>query len=97
LKKSKIIEELIKIKIPEESAIQMIDILGTKSLDELEKKLTTEQQSSLKDLKDLFSYAKSYGFQDWIKFDASIVRGLEDYLIILELFLKHFVLIIKVI
>lgn len=79
LEKDKVIEELGKLKITEENAKKMIDILSVKSLEELEKKLTTEQQESLKDLKDLFKYAKSYGFSDWIKFDASIVRGLSYY------------------
>jgi len=34
---------------------------------------------ALSELKKLFSLAESYGYADWICFDASVVRGLAYY------------------
>lgn len=34
---------------------------------------------AVSELKKLFSLAESYGYADWICFDASVVRGLAYY------------------
>ena len=35
--------------------------------------------SSIRELKELFKLAEEYGFGDWLQFDASVVRGLAYY------------------
>ena len=35
--------------------------------------------SSIRELKELFKLAEEYGFDDWLQFDASVVRGLAYY------------------
>jgi len=60
----------------------MISVLSTKSLEELEEKLSvnsSNQLESLTELKTFFDLIKSYGIEKWVKFDASIVRGLSYY------------------
>ena len=53
-------------------------ILGIKELDKLEEHLG-EHSSAILELKELFSMLKSYNIQEWVEFDASIVRGLAYY------------------
>ena len=33
----------------------------------------------MEELKQLFALAEGYGIQDWLRFDASVVRGLAYY------------------
>jgi histidyl-tRNA synthetase len=79
LEKAKVVEELAKLEISEDVAISMIDVLATKNINDLKSKLKEEQQSCLGEIELLFSLAKSYGIDDWLQFDASIVRGLSYY------------------
>jgi len=51
--------------------------LSIKSLDEL--KTILPDSSVVKDFEQLWALAKAYGYDDWIQFDASIVRGLSYY------------------
>lgn len=37
------------------------------------------QPQALSQLRQLFDYAKSYGYEDWLLLDASVVRGLAYY------------------
>ena len=53
-------------------------ILGIKELDKLEEHLG-DQSSAILELKELFSMLESYNIQEWVEFDASIVRGLAYY------------------
>ena len=53
-------------------------ILGIRELDKLEGQLG-EQSSAVLELKELFSMLESYNIQEWVEFDASIVRGLAYY------------------
>jgi histidyl-tRNA synthetase len=39
----------------------------------------TVDDSSIRELKELFKLAEEYGFGDWLQFDASVVRGLAYY------------------
>lgn len=63
----------------EASVIEKIkETLTIKDLDELKKKLP-ENSVVVQDLTLLWDLAKAYDFDDWIIFDASIVRGLAYY------------------
>ena len=41
--------------------------------------LLGDDSKALDHLTSLFTYAESYGFADWLVFDASVVRGLSYY------------------
>lgn len=41
--------------------------------------LIGEKSGAVAELKQLFALAESYGIQDWLRFDASVVRGLAYY------------------
>ena len=49
-----------------------------KTVEDLETLLGADADA-VKDLRTLFSYAESYGYADWLVFDASVVRGLSYY------------------
>jgi histidyl-tRNA synthetase len=42
-------------------------------------KLLGDQSEGVKDIMHLFNLAKSYGYEDWLIFDPSVVRGLAYY------------------
>ncbi len=64
--------------MPEEVAGRLIDTLSVKSIEELGA-LIGEEHEAVKELQKLFWLAQSYGYADWIQFDASVVRGLAYY------------------
>jgi histidyl-tRNA synthetase len=57
---------------------KLTDILTVKSIDALEEALSSESQA-VQQLKKLLNLCEAYGIQDWILFDASVVRGLAYY------------------
>ena len=60
---------------------QIDDIIGTlnlKSIDDFDKTLY-DKNGALSELADFFAQVKTYGYGDWIVFDASVVRGLAYY------------------
>lgn len=54
------------------------DALGLKSVDEIAAKIG-EAHDAVQDLRKFFAEVEAYGFGDWVRFDASVVRGLAYY------------------
>ncbi|XP_049848618.1 uncharacterized protein LOC126315408 [Schistocerca gregaria] len=62
------------------------EILDINNLEQLESVLGSENET-VQELKKIWSLAKDYGFEDWLVFDATIVRGLAYYTgIVFEVF-----------
>jgi histidyl-tRNA synthetase len=61
--------------VPEDVAGRLIDTLSVKSIEELGA-LIGEEHEAVKELKKLFWLAQSYGYADWIQFDASVTISL---------------------
>ncbi|MFC1525307.1 histidine--tRNA ligase [Candidatus Latescibacterota bacterium] len=57
---------------------RVVDIAAVQSLDELSRILDPEQ-GGIAELIQLFSLAEAYGYANWLRFDASLVRGLAYY------------------
>ncbi len=57
---------------------RIVTTLSLKSLDEAAATMGADQ-SGIVELQQLFDLASSYGFADWLAFDASLVRGLAYY------------------
>ncbi|MED5375933.1 MAG: histidine--tRNA ligase, partial [Candidatus Thermoplasmatota archaeon] len=70
--------QLSEIGLDSTSITTIQTILGIRELDKLEGHLG-EQSSAVLELKELFSMLESYNIQEWVEFDASIVRGLAYY------------------
>lgn len=66
--------------LPAETCDKIIACLACKTVDELQSLCGEGVDSSgIDELKRLFELAESYGFGDWLIFDASVVRGLAYY------------------
>lgn len=76
--KEEIVKQLLEIKVSEESANKIIDIMSLKSIDELANAIG-DNHDAIKEIRTLFALAKGYGFDEFLIFDASIVRGLAYY------------------
>lgn len=59
--------------MPEETANKLIDALSVKSIEELGA-LIGEEHEAVKELKKLFALAESYGYAEWLQFDASVCK-----------------------
>lgn len=57
---------------------RIVETMSVKSLDELADVLGGEHEA-VRELRELFSLAHDYGYEQWLTFDASIVRGLAYY------------------
>lgn len=57
--------------VPEDIANKLIDTLSVKSIEELGA-LVGENHEAVVELRKLFTLAESYGYADWIQFDASV-------------------------
>ena len=57
---------------------KLTQVLTNKSIETLEKTLG-EDSEAIRELKSLLELCKAYGIDDWIIFDASVVRGLAYY------------------
>eukprot|EP01063_Lacrimia_lanifica_P040414 TRINITY_DN9137_c0_g2_i1.p1 TRINITY_DN9137_c0_g2~~TRINITY_DN9137_c0_g2_i1.p1 ORF type:complete len:494 (+),score=226.58 TRINITY_DN9137_c0_g2_i1:85-1566(+) len=57
---------------------QILKSLSLKSIEEM-KTVVGEDAEVVKDLEELFTILKAYGHEDWLIFDASVVRGLAYY------------------
>jgi histidyl-tRNA synthetase len=80
--KDGVICELNKLNINNEMSEHIINILLINDIDKLIDVLDTygiKREESLKDIQDIFDYAKAYKIDDFIHFDPSIVRGLSYY------------------
>jgi len=80
LERADVVQQLAALEppVPEEVAGRLIDTLSVKSIEELGA-LIGEEHEAVKELQKLFWLAQSYGYADWIQFDASVVRGLAYY------------------
>ncbi|KAG0562408.1 hypothetical protein M758_9G147800 [Ceratodon purpureus] len=70
--------ELAKINVPSEAIDGILKALTLQSFDDLEALIGAES-GAVGELKQLFALAEGYGIQDWLQFDASVVRGLAYY------------------
>ncbi|KAG0591150.1 hypothetical protein KC19_1G153900 [Ceratodon purpureus] len=78
LKREEIVSELDKVGVPAEAIEGILQALTLQSFDDLEALLGADS-GAVTELKQLFALAEGYGFQDWLHFDASVVRGLAYY------------------
>jgi histidyl-tRNA synthetase len=63
----------------ERSTIEKLTtVLTNKSIESIQQVLPSDSQA-VKELTQLFTLCKAYGIQDWVQFDASVVRGLAYY------------------
>ncbi|KAL3684003.1 hypothetical protein R1sor_002025 [Riccia sorocarpa] len=76
--RSEVEKELAGLGLPVEAVDTILQALTLRSLDDLEELLGSENEAVL-ELKQLFELARGYGFEDWLQFDASVVRGLAYY------------------
>ncbi len=81
-----VINELVKLSVKKESAVQLLESLSITGspesiLDETEKTLinSTEGLAGLKALKELIEYANSFGFAEYIVVELNLARGLDYY------------------
>ena len=78
LPREKIIEELKEVGLNEEATQSVLTCMETNSLEGL-KSLLGEEDECAKEMEKLFALARAYGIEDWLVFDASVVRGLAYY------------------
>ncbi|KAJ7556169.1 hypothetical protein O6H91_05G072300 [Diphasiastrum complanatum] len=78
LPQDEIKKELSMLGVTIEAVNGILDALSIRSLDELED-LIGPESGAVADLKQLLNLANAYGYDDWVHFDASIVRGLAYY------------------
>jgi histidyl-tRNA synthetase len=89
LEREEVIRQLNQLGLDNNVAEQILKNTTLKSIDELEEFLGAGHEA-VKELKTLFSLAKGYGYEDWLIFDASIVRGLAYYTgIVFEAFARQ--------
>lgn len=70
--------DFIALGLTDEVIDSLVEVLALKTIDEL-RALLGDDSKALDHLTSLFAYAESYGFSDWLVFDASVVRGLSYY------------------
>jgi len=57
---------------------RIVATMSLQSLDELQDVLGADHEA-VRELQELFSLAQGYGYERWLQFDASVVRGLAYY------------------
>jgi len=76
-------EQLLEVaKLPADVSKRVLAVLACPNLDALRtlaKDSGVSDGEGMKDLESVFELANAYGFGDWLKFDASLVRGLAYY------------------
>lgn len=65
--------------MPEETAERIIKATAAPDLETFAATAGAAESEEVKELMELFSLAKDYGYADWLVFDASVVRGLAYY------------------
>eukprot|EP00339_Tiarina_fusa_P001593 CAMPEP_0117001668 /NCGR_PEP_ID=MMETSP0472-20121206/3587_1 /TAXON_ID=693140 ORGANISM="Tiarina fusus, Strain LIS" /NCGR_SAMPLE_ID=MMETSP0472 /ASSEMBLY_ACC=CAM_ASM_000603 /LENGTH=538 /DNA_ID=CAMNT_0004701745 /DNA_START=250 /DNA_END=1866 /DNA_ORIENTATION=+ len=71
-------EELLKINVSAESSADILKALEAPTIDELAAHIGSGSEA-IDQVKRLFDLAKDYGIDDYLIFDASVVRGLAYY------------------
>jgi histidyl-tRNA synthetase len=70
--------ELQELGLERSTIEKLTTVLTNKSIESIQQVLPPDSQA-IQELTQLFSLCQSYGIQDWIQFDASVVRGLAYY------------------
>ncbi|KAG5473054.1 hypothetical protein CUR178_02970 [Leishmania enriettii] len=70
--------ELEALGLDGQQADDIIKTLNLKSIDDFDKDLFNKN-GALSELAEFFSQVRMYGYEDWVQFDASVVRGLAYY------------------
>ena len=71
-------DDLEELGLTREIIEKLTSVLTNNSIEDIEAVLG-ENSEAVKELKELFKLCEAYGIQDWILFDASVVRGLAYY------------------
>lgn len=79
LPREEIEAQLVALEIPPPVVETIYSALSMKSLEEIETKIGPSAADALTEIRQFFAYVASYGFQQWVTFDASVVRGLAYY------------------
>ena len=83
-----VVKQLVELGIDGRIAKRVMECVGVESIEQLEAIVVSDGDlgaageslsSSIAELKEVFELSKSYGFGDWLIFDASTVRGLSYY------------------
>eukprot|EP00879_Flechtneria_rotunda_P020656 GHRR01021735.1.p1 GENE.GHRR01021735.1~~GHRR01021735.1.p1 ORF type:complete len:405 (+),score=139.29 GHRR01021735.1:754-1968(+) len=72
-------QQLAALGVTQQAVEGILSALSCNSLDQLSDLLGPANSEALTDLQHLWRLAEGYGFQDWLVFDASVVRGLAYY------------------
>lgn len=78
LTREEVVEQLRQLELSDSIVDKVTATLSMKSIDEIAAAIG-EQHDAVVDLKRFFAEMESYGFGDWVQFDASVVRGLAYY------------------
>lgn len=65
--------------VPTDAAVKIVKSLSLQSVDELKALTGDGGGAAVEELSQLFELAEAYGYRDWLRFDASVVRGLAYY------------------
>jgi len=67
---------------------RILDLAALQTLDQVAATVD-EERGGVRDLRQLFELAEGYGYGDWLRFDASLVRGLAYYTgVVFEVFAR---------
>ncbi|KAI8102906.1 hypothetical protein M9434_005698 [Picochlorum sp. BPE23] len=78
LPREKVVDGLLQLGLSNDTAEKILSALNVKDVGDLES-LIGEDNDAVKDLKRLFDLAAAYGYDEYLVFDASVVRGLAYY------------------
>jgi histidyl-tRNA synthetase len=78
LPSEKVVDGLLQLGLSNDTAEKILSALNVNDVGDLET-LIGEDNDAVKDLKRLFELAAAYGYDDYLVFDASVVRGLAYY------------------
>jgi len=90
LERSEVVKQLTEtVGLTEAVCNQLIDTMKVPELDKFEEIMGSDNEA-VKDLKTFQNLVKAYGLGDWIRFDATVIRGLAYYTgIVFEAFDKR--------
>ncbi|KAJ9453095.1 Histidine--tRNA ligase [Diplonema papillatum] len=78
VERAEIVDMLKKLGLDESVVDTILTTLAIKTMEEM-KTVVGEDADVVKELTELFNLLGAYGFEDWVVFDASVVRGLAYY------------------
>ncbi|MCP4179567.1 MAG: histidine--tRNA ligase [bacterium] len=78
ISKEQMVELLKEEGVPQEDINKIFDLMSIQSIEQVINKLGNDNWSVI-EIKKLFSIAKDMGFEDYLVFDISIIRGLAYY------------------